>query len=95
MSPRETLFRVTLPAILPQLITTLRVTAGIAWVVVVAAEMVAGQNGLGYAVLDDRNGLRQDLLVVHMIVIGMVGVVIDRFLFRLTRLESVRWSYDR
>ena len=91
----ELLTQVTLPAIAPQVITALRITAGLAWVVVVAAEMIAGQDGLGYAVWDSRNGLRVDLLVVNMIVIGLIGVVIDRLLLLLTRLPNIRWGYER
>lgn len=86
---------VTLPAITPQLITTLRVTAGVAWMVVVAAEMIAGKDGLGFAIWDSRNGLRIDLTVVGMIVIGVIGVAIDRLLVQLTRMPSVRWGYER
>ena len=91
----EKLLRVTLPAIMPQIITTLRLTAGIAWLVVVAAEMIAGRDGLGFAVMDSRNGLRTDLLVVAMIVIGLVGVAIDRVLVQLTKIPSIRWGYER
>src|SRR5215813_13430000 len=91
----EKLTQVALPAILPQVITTLRVTAGLSWLVVVAAEMTAGRDGLGFAVMDSRNGLRTDLLVVEMIVIGSIGVVLDRLLVQLTRIPSVRWGYDR
>lgn len=95
LSHSDKLFRVTLPAIMPQIITTLRVTAGVAWLVVVAAEMIAGRDGLGFAVMDSRNGLRTDLLLVAMIVIGIVGVAIDRILVRLTKIPSVRWGYER
>jgi NitT/TauT family transport system permease protein len=91
----EMLTKVTLPAILPQVITALRVTAGLAWVVVVAAEMIAGRDGLGFAIWDARNGLRMDLLVSGMVVIGIIGVVIDRILIQLTRIPSVRWGYER
>lgn len=91
----ELLTQVTLPAILPQVITALRVTAGLAWVVVVAAEMIAGRDGLGFAIWDARNGLRMDLLVSGMIVIGIIGVVLDRILVRLTKIPSVRWGYER
>ena len=94
-SNNEVLTKVTLPAIAPQVITSLRVTAGLAWLVVVAAEMIAGRAGLGFAVWDARNGLRMDLLVSGMIVIGVIGVVIDRVLLRLTRISSVRWGYER
>jgi NitT/TauT family transport system permease protein len=91
----EMLTKITLPAVAPQVITTLRVTAGLAWLVVVAAEMIAGRDGLGFAVWDARNGLRMDLLVSGMIVIGVIGVLIDRVLLRLTRIPSVRWGYER
>lgn len=91
----ERLTRVTLPAVLPQVVTALRVTAGLAWVVVVAAEMVGCQDGLGYAIYDARNGLRTDTVVCYMIVIGFLGVGIDRLLAQLTRMPGVRWGYER
>jgi NitT/TauT family transport system permease protein len=95
LSGYQKLLRVTLPAIMPQVITSLRVAAGVAWLVVVAAEMIAGRDGLGFAVMDSRNGLRTDLLVVAMITIGCIGVAIDRILVQLTRIPSVRWGYER
>jgi NitT/TauT family transport system permease protein len=91
----EKLLTVTLPAIMPEVITTLRVTAGVAWLVDVAAEMIAGRDGLGFAVMDSRNGLRTDILVVEMITIGLIGVLIDRVLVQLTKIPSVRWGYER
>jgi NitT/TauT family transport system permease protein len=89
------LSQVTLPAIMPQVITSLRVTAGLSWLVVVAAEMIAGQDGLGFLIWDARNALRPDLLVVGMVVIGLIGVTLDRLLVELTRIPSVRWGYDK
>jgi NitT/TauT family transport system permease protein len=86
---------VTLPAIAPQVITTLRVTAGLSWLVVVAAEMIAGRDGLGFAVWDARNGLRIDLLAAAMVVIGLIGIALDRVLVQLTTVPSVRWGYER
>jgi NitT/TauT family transport system permease protein len=86
---------VTLPAIAPQVITALRVAAGLSWLVVVAAEMIAGRDGLGFAVWDARNGLRIDLLAATMVVIGLLGVLLDRLLVQLTRIPSVRWGYER
>ncbi len=91
----ERLWQVTLPAIAPQVITTLRVTAGLSWLVVVAAEMIAGRDGLGFAVWDARNGLRIDLLAANMVVIGVIGVALDLLLMGLTRIPSVRWGYER
>src|SRR2546425_135102 len=94
-SGRELITKVSLPAIAPQVITSLRVTAGLAWLVVVAAEMIAGRDGLGFAIWDARNGLRMDLLVAGMIVIGVIGMLIDRVIMRLTKIRSVRWGYER
>jgi len=86
---------VTLPAIAPQLITTVRVCAGVSWLVVVAAEMIAGRDGLGFAVWDARNGLRNDLLAAAMVVIGVIGATLDHLLVKLTKIPSVRWGYER
>lgn len=87
--------RVTLPAILPEVLTAVRLAAGLAWMVVVAAEMIAGPDGLGFAIWDARNGLRTDLLVVGMLVIGAIGIGLDRLLAGLARLPAVRWAYER
>ena len=91
----DLLWEVALPAILPQIVSALRVTTGVAWLVVVAAEMLAGRDGLGFLIWDARNGARMDLLVVGMITIGIIGVLLDRVLLRLTRWPIVRWGYER
>ncbi len=92
---KELLTRVTFPAVLPQVITALRVSYGISWVVIVAAEMVGCQDGLGYGIWEARNGLRLDSAVCYMIVIGLLGMGIDRLISRLTKLPNVRWGYER
>ena len=91
----ELLTKVTFPAVLPQVITALRVSYGIAWVVIVAAEMVGCQDGLGYGIWEARNGLRLDSAVCYMIVIGLLGMGIDRLLAQLTKLPGIRWGYER
>lgn len=95
MKPSELLYRVTLPAIAPQLITSLRVAIGVAWMVVVAAEMLSPQDGLGSLIVFARNGLRMDLVVVAMIIIGAIGIALDLLFSRLARIPSVRWGFDR
>ncbi len=85
---------VTFPAILPSLVTALRVGAGLAWLVLVAAEIVAGRDGLGFLIWDARNGLRVDLLVAAMLVIGAIGVALDLALAALTKLPEVRWGHE-
>lgn len=91
----EMLTKVIFPAVLPQVITALRVSYGIAWVVIVAAEMVGCQDGLGYGIWDSRNGLRLDTTVCYMVIIGVLGMLIDRLLVQLTKLPNVRWGYER
>ena len=89
------LFRcVVLPAALPQIITSLRIALGVAWLVIVAAEMVGMDSGLGYLINDARNaGSRYDLVVATMILIGLIGIVLDFLIRRLERFDEVRWGY--
>ncbi len=92
---RLRLFRkVILPAALPSIITGMRVALGVAWLVVVAAEMVAINSGLGYMIIDARNaGTRYDLVVAGMVIIGVIGFILDILMRRLERLDEVRWRF--
>jgi NitT/TauT family transport system permease protein len=92
---RALLFRVVLPSILPQMLVGLRIALGIAWLVVVAAEMIAVDSGLGYLIIDSRNaGKRYDLVVAGMLLIGLIGLALDTLVRRLERLRSVRWGFS-
>ncbi len=92
---RELLTKVTFPAVLPQIITAMRVCYGIAWVVIVASEMVGCRDGLGFGIWDARNALRLDTAVSYMLVIGLLGLLMDRILSKLSKMPNVRWGYDR
>jgi len=92
---KQILFRITLPAILPQLVIALRVAIGVAWMVVVAAEMIAVRSGLGFLIVDARNGLRMDLVVCGMITIGAIGIGLDALFARLTKIRSLAWGFER
>ncbi len=86
--------RVILPATLPQILTGVRIALGIAWLVVVAAEMIAVNSGLGYLIIDARNaGKRYDLVVAGMFVIGLIGLLLDLLVRRLERFDEVSWGY--
>lgn len=94
ISRRRLFFQVVIPAALPQIIVGMRVSLGIAWLVVVAAEMIALHSGLGYLIIDSRNaGNRYDLVVAGMIIIGLTGLLLDTMMRRLERLKAVRWRY--
>ena len=92
---RATLFRqVVIPAVLPQIIVGMRIGLGVAWLVVVAAEMIALRSGLGYLIIDSRNaGNRYDLVVAGMVIIGLIGLLLDRLMRLLEGLKVVRWRY--
>jgi NitT/TauT family transport system permease protein len=92
---RPTLFRqVVIPAVLPQVIVGMRIGLGVAWLVVVAAEMIALRSGLGYMIMDSRNaGNRYDLVIAGMIIIGLIGLSLDGIMRLLERLKWVRWRY--
>jgi NitT/TauT family transport system permease protein len=93
--PRGKLFRqVVFPATLPQIIVGMRIGLGVAWLVVVAAEMIALRSGLGYLIIDSRNaGNRYDLVIAGMIIIGLIGLALDGIMRLLEGMKSVRWRY--
>lgn len=94
LKPMQLLARVVFPAALPQIIVGLRIALGIAWLVVVAAEMVAVDSGLGYLVIDSRNsGKRYDLVVAAMLLIGVLGLGLDLLFRSAEHLKSVRWGF--
>jgi NitT/TauT family transport system permease protein len=85
------LFRkVVFPAALPSILTGIRISAGLAWMSVVAAEMIAVDSGLGYMILDARQIFRPDIVVTGMAVIGLVGFAMDRLMFRAETM-LLRW----
>ncbi|TLD70097.1 ABC transporter permease [Phragmitibacter flavus] len=85
--------RVILPATMPQIITGIRIALGIAWLVVVAAEMIAVNSGLGYLIIDARNaGKRYDLVVAGMVLIGIIGLGLDLLVRRLEQFDEVKWG---
>jgi NitT/TauT family transport system permease protein len=94
---RSTLFRqVIVPAVLPEIVVGMRIGLGVAWLVVVAAEMIALRSGLGYLIIDSRNaGNRYDLVIAGMIIIGLIGLMLDGLMRLLEGLKSVRWRYGR
>jgi NitT/TauT family transport system permease protein len=94
---RRTLFlRVVIPAVLPQVVVGMRIALGVAWLVVVAAEMIALRSGLGYMIIDSRNaGNRYDLVIAGMIIIGLIGLGLDTLMRLLEGHKLVRWGYAR
>jgi NitT/TauT family transport system permease protein len=92
---RSVLFgQVVIPGALPQIIVGMRIGLGVAWLVVVAAEMIALRSGLGYLIIDSRNaGNRYDLVIAGMIIIGLIGLLLDGLMRLLEGMKIVRWRY--
>jgi NitT/TauT family transport system permease protein len=87
---RALFFRVMVPAALPHIMTGIRVGFGVAFIVVIVAEMIAVNNGLGYRILEAREYFWSDKIIAGMITIGLLGLGID---FALARLSDylLRW----
>lgn len=87
-------YQVILPATLPQILTGMRITLGVAWLVVVAAEMIAVNSGLGYLINDARNmANRYDLVVAGMVIIGFIGWLLDVMMRQLEHFKAVSWGH--
>ncbi len=96
LTPSQMLLRVIFPAILPRILTGLRIALGVAWLVLVAAEMIAVNSGLGYMIIDARNaGKRYDLVIGGMLLIGVIGLILDIVMRRAERFSSVRWGFNQ
>jgi NitT/TauT family transport system permease protein len=86
LSSTQLLARVIFPSVVPQIIVGMRLALGVAWLVVVAAEMIAVNSGLGFLIVDARNaGNRYDLVVAGMVLIGVIGLCLDAGMRRLER----------
>jgi NitT/TauT family transport system permease protein len=95
LRPAALVYRVLYPAVVPQLLVGLRITLGVAWLVVVAAEMIAVDSGLGFLIVDARNaGNRYDLVVAGMVIIGLIGLLLDTAMRSLEKVRSFRWAYS-
>ncbi|HZG19531.1 MAG TPA: nitrate ABC transporter permease [Herbaspirillum sp.] len=77
VSPLRKAFLVILPAAAPTIITGMRISMGIAWLVIVAAEMLIGGNGLGYFLWNEWNNLSLSNVIFAVLVIGVVGMLLD------------------
>ena len=85
--------RVIFPAALPQILTGVRVGIGVAFIVVIVAEMIAVNSGLGYRILEAREFFWSDKIIAGMITIGILGLLIDSGVSRLNQ-RLLRWQRE-
>ncbi|MEZ5763630.1 MAG: nitrate ABC transporter permease [Xanthobacteraceae bacterium] len=88
VGPLRRAFTVILPAAAPTILTGMRISIGIAWLVIVAAEMLVGGTGIGYFVWNEWNNLSITNVIIAILVIGLVGMVFDQLLGRATRMVT-------
>ena len=88
VGPVRRAFTIILPAAAPTILTGMRISIGIAWLVIVAAEMLVGGTGIGYFVWNEWNNLSITNVITAILLIGLVGMVLDQILARLTRLVT-------
>ncbi len=90
LSPMQTALQVILPAAAPTIFTGMRISIGIAWLVIVAAEMVIGGIGMGYFVWNEWNGLNLASMIFAIFVIGFVGLLLDFLIGQLIRFSDYK-----
>ena len=90
LSRTKTLFKVLIPATLPYMFTGFRLSLGIAWLVIVAAEMLTGRPGVGGFLWQEYNALIYEHIILSIITIGLVGFVLDRLMSLIeARFKSI------
>ena len=90
VAPLRKAFQVILPAAAPTILTGMRISMGIAWLVIVAAEMLVGGTGIGYFVWNEWNNLALPNVIFAVTMIGLVGMILDQFFGSLQKLVTYR-----
>ena len=84
----DTFFKVYLPSALPNIFTGLRLGLSTSWMAVVASELIASSSGIGYRLNDARSLMKSDTVIVCMIVIGIVGVLMDKMIVLAAEIST-------
>jgi len=92
---RQMLIKIIAPAAFPFLAAGLHMALGAAWVFLVAGEMVGVRSGLGFLIIDGRNQVRYDLVMASMVIIGLLGLAIDRLMRTAETFILARFGVHR
>lgn len=91
-SERNVLWHIVVPAAFPYITMGMHIALGSAWAFLVAGEMLGVRSGLGYLIIDSRNFLRTDLVLVGVLLIGILGLIIDRLIGRVEKWVHKQWG---
>ena len=86
LSEWKVVTKILLPAVLPYILTGIRLSIGTAWLVIVAAEMLTGGVGIGFWVWDEWNNLKVEHIIIAIFVIGIVGLLLEFALIKIATL---------
>ena len=90
LSPWKVITKILLPATLPYILTGIRLSIGVAWLVIVAAEMLTGGVGLGFWVWDEWNNLNVEHIIIAIFIVGIVGLLLEQLLVFIAK----KFSYE-
>jgi sulfonate transport system permease protein len=95
LNPWMTFIKVYLPYAIPQILVGLRLGLSVSWMAVVAAEMIAATTGIGYRMSNARSMMQADVVIVCMIVVGIVGILMDKVIGMVFRLITPWQKSDK
>ena len=90
LSQWKVISKILLPATLPYILTGIRLSIGVAWLVIVAAEMLTGGVGIGFWVWDEWNNLNVEHIIIAIFIVGIVGLLLEQLLVFIAR----KFSYE-
>ncbi len=90
LSPWKIISKILLPATLPYILTGIRLSIGVAWLVIVAAEMLTGGVGIGFWIWDEWNNLNVEHIIIAIFVVGIVGLLLEQLLVFIAK----KFSYE-
>ena len=85
LSPWKLFSRILFPSVVPYMLTGVRLSIGVAWLVIVAAEMLTGGVGIGFWVWDQWNNLSVPHIIIAIFVVGIVGLLLEQAILLLAR----------
>lgn len=91
----DILRKIVVPASFPYITTGLHIALGAAWIHVIAGEMLGVRSGLGYMIIDARNTIRYDQVITGIIIIGLLGLTLDRLISLAERFIKKQWGLEQ
>lgn len=91
----DILRKIVVPASFPFITTGLHIALGAAWIHVIAGEMLGVRSGLGYLIIDARNTIRYDQVITGIIIIGLLGLTLDRLISFIEKRIKLRWGLEQ